>query len=705
VLPDAVVGALVAGAQLIVWLSVSSVVSLVFADEAPAVRITATLVAIWSLIVAAALVLGTFGLLSPMSLYAVVLLGAVGGYAFARRARGVPLLPGAADFRSSTESSPAGGGLHWTWYPLVGLGVAQLVFYGLGRLPSDWDTLAYHLPIVDHWLQYGHLFSRDCAVWYVPGNNEFLAYWFVAPFSGDFWVHLNNVPVIVLLASSLTAVAGMLGLSPLTRGVLLTCVLCSQPVLRQIISAENDVAVAASFMAAFLFGWRCTHEATRRDLVWFALSIGLLGGVKYYALESLAVAVAAPVGMLIVRGRTGPAVRVAAAAAAGFAALSLFWYLRNYLMTGTPLYPKGLPGMPGPWDQMRPDIHSSTIAGAGRAEVWSLLVPAWLGQAGPVTGAAALLTPLSAVILLRMSAGNRDLRWLLLLLVLSAEVYLATPNVVESLPGTLNMLQWQYHPVRFGTVFLVVSAVAAAVIGQRTADRFAGRPLAVPMLKGVGVLLLSTQFAWHLLPLVGDRRLCDSMGIFMPPRENETLPLAMVSVMADALLTFWMWKLFRSSWPRIAGIVGGGLLIVVWAWSSGTLATHWHQTFDVHFGHLRMSGVYEMLDREIRPDDRLCACDYRYYPCLGSRRQRSVCRPPRLTGRQSFNEYLAEQQATVVLVPVYDSHDTRTYDEVREWIRQANADYELAGEAAGFELYRRTRRASPEAPDGARPRP
>jgi len=63
------------------------------------------------------------------------------------------------------------------------MAVGLIVTQGVGRFPGDWDTLMYHLPLVDLWIQTGSLYVPECAVWHAPGNNELLGVWWAVPFS------------------------------------------------------------------------------------------------------------------------------------------------------------------------------------------------------------------------------------------------------------------------------------------------------------------------------------------------------------------------------------------------------------------------------------------------------------------------------------------------------------------------------------------
>ncbi len=176
-----------------------------------AVRISAGLVTFWGLIVGCALPLGGVGHLEPRNLYSFVLMVSVGF---------LLLDPPSTRHAVESASAPRGFGPSAARAGLLLIGVAYLVHvavYGIYPLPTDWDSMAYHIPIVDGWVRHGHLCSRDAACWFFPGNSELLAFWFAAPFSGDFWINLNNLPVVGLLAVSTYALSQVLGLSPAGR--------------------------------------------------------------------------------------------------------------------------------------------------------------------------------------------------------------------------------------------------------------------------------------------------------------------------------------------------------------------------------------------------------------------------------------------------------------------------------------------------------
>jgi hypothetical protein len=210
----------------LVWLLVNGLLAVAvwrtggrcFPDDVARQRVIHALIIGWAIVAGAGIALGSVGGLTPAALLASVAAVAAGLLVWCRlaeardrrgahRESGSPSV-GCARILVGCDSVPTGSGrrpnllcVWWTaaWRVLAALLAARLVLDGLTAFPRDWDSLAYHLPLMDHWLRDRTLYMPDCAFWYVPANNGLIGLWCVAPFSGDFLFALNNVPTIVLL--------------------------------------------------------------------------------------------------------------------------------------------------------------------------------------------------------------------------------------------------------------------------------------------------------------------------------------------------------------------------------------------------------------------------------------------------------------------------------------------------------------------------
>jgi len=91
------------------------------------------------------------------------------------------------------------------------------------------------------------LYAPDCCLWSLPGNNEVIGLWIVAPFSGDFLISLNNLPIAVLMACAAIELGGRIGLTPIVAHFTALAVVCQFVVLNQLLDASNDLGVAGLF--------------------------------------------------------------------------------------------------------------------------------------------------------------------------------------------------------------------------------------------------------------------------------------------------------------------------------------------------------------------------------------------------------------------------------------------------------------------------
>ena len=364
-----------------------------------------------------------------------------------------------------------------------------MITAGLSQFPADWDTVMYHLPLVVHWLHEGSLVAPDCPQWSVPGNNELVLLWFVAPFSGDFFYALANGPVVILFGWAVLELGHALHISPVLRNLGAVAALASYVVIKQSTTAGNDVAVAAFFLSGLAYAFRYRQTGRIPDMALGVTCLGLLVGIKYYALGYAAVL--AVCGSALVGSRSGRRSMPFAAVlgVSGVLVFGGYWYVRNWVVGGTPLYPLGRTAAEDEFIGSYPGMWQTTFAGNGSAELGSLAYEAIGSMTGPCHLLAVLGLPVSlswlvargGVRLLGGTGGEtEEVRLALFAVTVGAlAVLLVTPFAVEDAPGTLNQLRWQYCPVRYGTCFMTAAILCLAVILDDLSRAFRGLGLAV----------------------------------------------------------------------------------------------------------------------------------------------------------------------------------------------------------------------------------
>jgi hypothetical protein len=513
---------------------------------------------------------------------------------------------------------------------------------GLTGFVRDWDSLMYHIPLVDQWIHARSLYAPDCFQWSNPGGNELIGFWIMAPFSGDFFGSLNNLPGTALLMLSLLELAPWFGLTPRYAQLAAAAAVANFVVFDQLTNAGNDVAVTALFLATLAYGTRFAGSGRGADMVLCGVTLGLLAGIKYFALGYAAVAWGV-CSWLAVRRRGRPAgVRLAAASVLLAAVVGGYWYARNAVVSGSPFYPLGLTAGADPLSERYPHPWMSSLLGCGRTEAFAMWLRAVWRLMGPCYTAAVLGLPLILVWLVTSRArpgplGFRDGRMaLVMLLVGSIAVYLATPFCVEDKPQTLNQLWPGYTPTRYGLSPLVLAVVGLSVCLQDVAKQV-GRPsaagtaspwrralsLAPPGLLGLGIV---GQLGVPHANLHVDRIACtlfalNGLGIAFllqaAGRRAQVTALALTAL-GTGLCTGWISA----------------------RWQSG-----FYQEYERFFG----TGVYARA-RDLGGGAKICVLDYICHPFFGPERRGRVCQPQQIPSPEWLFGYLESQGCDLLFV-------------------------------------------------------
>ena len=239
--------------------------------------------------------------------------------------------------------------LPWQTLPLAVVAVvaALLLFmvpYGATHAPlTQYDSLSYHLYFPARWLQ-DHRLSiiptpfSDEAQAYAPINGELFFLWLMVPFHGDVLARIGQLPFGLLGAVTMYALARRLGAGrePATYPALFF--LLSRPVVEQMVGANVDLVCASMFLSALYFGVMAVDRGRPADWALWGVSAGLFVGSKYVALVYTPLLLIFPLAGLWRAGR----MQHLAWALPGLAVFALPWYARNWIVTGSPIYPASL---------------------------------------------------------------------------------------------------------------------------------------------------------------------------------------------------------------------------------------------------------------------------------------------------------------------------------------------------------------------------
>jgi hypothetical protein len=217
---------------------------------------------------------------------------------------------------------------------------------------SGWDALAYHLTAVAGWLQHGRIGSNELHVFAssFPSNGELLVAWIPLFRHTDTWVDATQLPFAILGAlavAGLARMAGARGPAAAAGGALFVLA----PIVQtQATSNYVDLFVAALFLAGLYFLCRAFGDESRGRpvstptyLVLSGCAGGLALGAKPTGVILATVLAVALVAGIIVRERRGgigiPRARAVALCVVPMLVFGGFWYARNVIEHGNPVYP------------------------------------------------------------------------------------------------------------------------------------------------------------------------------------------------------------------------------------------------------------------------------------------------------------------------------------------------------------------------------
>ena len=250
--------------------------------------------------------------------------------------------------------------------PALALSLAR----GLLAPPTNWDTLSYHLPFAVHWLQTGSL--RDhlllpaypAQVTFFPGGGELAWCWTLIAWGDDALAGAVNHGFLLLACAAIAALALHLGARPAAAATG-AAVFALMPIQSASIlgTANVDLYLAFAMLTCALF---LVHEGGAH--AWLAaLAAGLALGAKLSGVVLVPLALA-----LGLAGGWRPRPGALLAGAALAALVGGFWYARNGLATGNPLYPLGSARLEAAESWVDEPARAGGLRGLAEA-VWAML--------------------------------------------------------------------------------------------------------------------------------------------------------------------------------------------------------------------------------------------------------------------------------------------------------------------------------------------
>ncbi|HMH51147.1 MAG TPA: hypothetical protein VK548_13005 [Candidatus Acidoferrum sp.] len=225
-----------------------------------------------------------------------------------------------------------------------------------------WDDYTYHMVYPALWLQERtiaavtpeHAFTMQA--WY-PLSASVVSTWFMLPFhparaDALAWVSLTGVLYAALVAVGAAELFARLGRRPGAWAVPVVLLATSTRVTVMASSfSDADLSHAAALFAAFAFAVPRRDDESRREVIvdawWAGLLSGIALGVKVSAApQALIVLAMTALRAKTTSGRVGVG-RASLVFGVSWAVTAGYWYVRNVVHTGNPVYPAAFLVWPG----------------------------------------------------------------------------------------------------------------------------------------------------------------------------------------------------------------------------------------------------------------------------------------------------------------------------------------------------------------------
>jgi hypothetical protein len=208
------------------------------------------------------------------------------------------------------------------------------------------DGPIYHLYFAARWWKAGKLFLvaapfGENAATYFPANGDLWFTWLMASWGGDRLAKVGQAPFLVLAGVAAFRIARIL-CSGRNASVIAVCwFLASTPLLLFTFEANVDTIFVACYLMAVVFFLRYQPQSPcGRTLLVGGLAAGLAMGTKPVGLVFVGPLLLLFLGSVAIRTRSWRTTSAAGLVLAGCLLPGAgFWFGRNLLLTGNPLYP------------------------------------------------------------------------------------------------------------------------------------------------------------------------------------------------------------------------------------------------------------------------------------------------------------------------------------------------------------------------------
>jgi hypothetical protein len=226
---------------------------------------------------------------------------------------------------------------------ILGFALVKLAI-NLVNPPFGWDSLNYHFPFAVEWLKNHNLsvpivISDNPCPSYYPLNGCLIYLWYIFPFSNSFLADLGQAPFFIMSLFCLYNICRKLGVSKQFSFFASVLMAATPNYFKQLSIAYVDVMVCAWFLMAVNFLLNLRQASDFKNSFLFGLCVGMLTGTKTIACAYAIVPVLFFLYLIFPKKNTLSGVFKLVIFLAAVFLIGSFWYIRDFLETGNPVYP------------------------------------------------------------------------------------------------------------------------------------------------------------------------------------------------------------------------------------------------------------------------------------------------------------------------------------------------------------------------------
>ncbi len=226
-----------------------------------------------------------------------------------------------------------------------------LLIFWMVRLAAtpiwDYDSLAYHMPFAAQFIQDGsinniYFTALSGPLGYYPSNIEIIFASYLLIFNYDSILHIINLFLIICSGFAIIAILRELKISLLTTIFAISTFLTIPVYLFQVGTLKIDNFFTFIFISIVLFLFRYYLERKFSDLLLFSLGCGIFIGSRYLAVPYILLPLLLILMIFIidfVKKDKKLVVKNFIFSVLIMLILGGFWYIRNFLATGNPMFP------------------------------------------------------------------------------------------------------------------------------------------------------------------------------------------------------------------------------------------------------------------------------------------------------------------------------------------------------------------------------